>query len=67
MASGPAHVLVLGGQRSGKSRYAETLIDYNCNFAAGLHNLTTAEQRLTAARKLKDYEDEFRALAADVS
>jgi Family of unknown function (DUF6279) len=53
--------------RESYRRYAETLIDYNCNFAAALHNLTTAEQRLTAARKLKDYEDEFRALAADVS
>ena len=53
--------------RESYRRYAETLIDYNCKFAAALHNLTTAEQRLTAARKLKDYEDEFRALAADVS
>ena len=53
--------------RENYRRYAETLIDYNCSFAAALHNLTTAEQRGTAARKLKDYEDELRSLAADAS
>ena len=53
--------------RENYRRHNETLIDYNCRFAAALHNLTSAEQRRTAARKLKDYEDEFRALAADVS
>jgi len=30
-----------------------------------LHNLTTAEQRQKAAKKLKDYEDELRALAGE--
>ena len=48
-------------------RYTETLIEYNCRFAAGLHNLTTAEQRRKAAQKLKDYEEELRSLAADAS
>jgi hypothetical protein len=48
-------------------RYTETLIQYNCSFAASLHNLTTAEQRRNAAQKLKDYEDELRSLAADAS
>ena len=48
-------------------RYAERLIDHNCSFAAALHNLTTAEQRRVAARKLKDYEDDLRALAAEAS
>ena len=53
--------------RENYRRYAETLIEYNCSFAAALHNLTSAEQRRTAARKLKDYEDELRSLAADAS
>ena len=48
-------------------RHTEKLIEFNCSFAAALHNLTTADQRRTAARKLKSYEDELRSLAADVS
>ena len=46
-------------------RYQARLVDYNCSYAAGLHNLTTAEQRQKAAKKLKGWEDELRALAGD--
>ena len=46
-------------------RYATKLVEYNCAYAADLHNLTTAEQRLKAIRKIKGYEDELRALAGD--
>ena len=53
--------------RENYRRYAETLIEYNCSFAAALHNFTTTEQRQNAARKLEEYEDELRSLAADVS
>ncbi len=53
--------------RENYRRHTETLIEYNCGFAAGLHNLTSAQQRRKAAGKLKDYEDELRSLAADAS
>ena len=46
-------------------RYQARLVDYNCSYAAGLHNLTTAEQRKKAVKKLKGWEDELRALAGD--
>ena len=46
-------------------RYLARLVDYNCVYAAGLHNLTTAEQRQKAAKKLKGYEEELRALAGE--
>jgi hypothetical protein len=46
-------------------RYQARLVDFNCSYAAGLHNLTTAEQRQKAAKKLKGYEDELRALAGE--
>jgi hypothetical protein len=48
-------------------RYAERVADFNCEFAAALHNRTSGEQRRVAARRLKGYEDELRALAADAS
>ena len=38
-------------------RYAERLADYNCSFAAALHNATSAAQRRAAVKKLKGYED----------
>ena len=47
--------------------YVVRLVDFNCGFAAALHNLTTAEQRKNAAKKLKGYEDDLRALAADAA
>jgi len=46
-------------------RYLVRLVDHNCGYAASLHNLTTAEQRQKAAKKLKGYEDELRALAGE--
>jgi len=46
-------------------RYQVRLVDYNCSYAASLHNLTTAEQRKKAVKKLKGWEDELRALAGD--
>ncbi len=42
----------------------QRLIQFNCGFAAQMHNLTTAEQRAQAAEQLKDWEDDARALAA---
>jgi len=51
--------------RDDHRRYAERLTEYNCAFAASLHNATTPAQRRTAARKLKGYEDDVRALAGE--
>ena len=42
--------------------YASTLLLSNCSMLAGLHNLTTPEQRQHAAGKLKGWEDDLRAL-----
>jgi hypothetical protein len=47
--------------------YLARLTDHNCSYAAALHNLTTAEQREKAVKKLKGYEDELRALAGESS
>ena len=46
-------------------RYQARLIEHNCSYAAELHNLTSAEQRRKAVKKLKGWEDELRALAGD--
>ena len=46
-------------------RYSTRLVEYNCVYAADLHNLTTPEQRQKAVKKIKGYEDELRALAGD--
>ncbi len=46
--------------------YQQRLVQFNCNFAAEVHNLTTAEQRRVAADKLKGWEDDLRALAVQV-
>jgi hypothetical protein len=46
-------------------RYAERVTDHNCTFAATLHNTTTPAQRRHAARKLRGYGEDFRALAGD--
>jgi hypothetical protein len=46
-------------------RYAEQLVRDNCRLAADIHNLTTPEQRKVAARRLKGWGDDLRALAAE--
>ncbi len=45
-------------------RYQEKLENYNCAFAAALHNATTPAQRQVAAAKFKAWETDFRALSA---
>ena len=46
-------------------RYSTRLVEFNCAYAADLHNLMTAEQRQKAVKKVKEYEDELRALVGD--
>jgi hypothetical protein len=50
--------------RDGYRRYGERLNEYNCAFAASLHNATSAAQRRVAANKLAGWEDDLRAIAA---
>jgi hypothetical protein len=51
--------------REAYRRYAERLEQYNCRFAAELHNGTTPAQRQTAITKVRAWESDLRALAAD--
>jgi hypothetical protein len=44
--------------------YQRRLTEYNCAFVAQLHNSTTPAQRQAARNKLKGWEDDLRALAA---
>ncbi len=44
--------------------YQQRLVEYNCLFAAQVHNSTNVAQRQAARDKLKDWEDDLRALAA---
>lgn len=48
-------------------RYSESPTTYNCAFAASLHNGTSAAQRQVALEKLKGWEADVRALAADAA
>ena len=48
-------------------RYAERLTEFNCAFAAALHNTTNVAQRRAAAQKLAGWEDDARALAVSAS
>jgi hypothetical protein len=50
--------------REAYRRYAERLLDFNCGFAANLHNATSAEQRRVAADRIEGWEGDLRALAA---
>ena len=43
--------------------YQEKLENYNCAFAAMLHNATTPAQRQAAAAKFKGWENDLRILA----
>jgi hypothetical protein len=45
--------------------YQQRLLAYNCQFAADIHNATTPAQRQQAVKKLKGWEQDLRALAAD--
>ncbi len=63
-------VLVVHAQRSPHevySKYQARLQQYNCKLAAELHNSTSREQRLAALKKLKSWEEDARALAADAA
>lgn len=42
--------------------YQQRLLPYNCAFGAQVHNSTSAEQRQHAAKKLRGWEDDLRAL-----
>jgi len=44
--------------------YQVKLGEYNCDFAARIHNATTPAQRLKARETLKGWEDDLRALMA---
>jgi hypothetical protein len=57
-------------ERSPDAAYAAyqlKLRDYNCGFAAQLHNATTVAQRQKARENLKGWEEDLRALAAERS
>ena len=45
--------------------YQQRLKQFNCEFAAQLHNATTPAQRQTAADTLKGWETDLRVLAAE--
>lgn len=44
--------------------YQERLSQYNCDFAAQIHNLATSAQRERAVARLKNWEGDLRALVA---
>jgi hypothetical protein len=46
--------------------YQQRLTDYNCGFAARIHNAMSPAQRQAARDRLKGWEDDLRALAAAV-
>ena len=46
-------------------RYSEQLVRDNCRLAAEIHNGTTPEQRKVAARRLRGWAEDLRALAAE--
>ena len=48
--------------REAYRRYTDRLNEFNCAFAANLHNSTSAAQRRTAAQKLAGWEGDLRAL-----
>ena len=51
--------------REAYSRYTARLNEFNCAFAATLHNGTSAAQRRHAAKTLAGWESDLRALAAE--
>lgn len=57
-----AHAVV--SPRPAYRDYQQRLVDYNCALVARLHNSTTPEQRRHGVERLKGWEDDMRALAA---
>lgn len=43
--------------------YQQRLVQYNCEFAAQVHNLATPEQRANAVKRFRGWEEDARALA----
>jgi hypothetical protein len=61
-------VLVRNVRQSPRDAYAsyqKRVQQHNCMLTAQLHNSASREQRLAAVKKLKSYEEDARALAAD--
>ena len=54
----------LDSPREAYRRYSERLTDYVCTAAAAIHNATTPAQRQAGAARLKGWEGDLRALAA---
>ncbi len=69
-AAAAQHILVnlaagyLDSPRAGYRRYHADLVAYNCALIADVHNDMDATQRAKAVRRLGDWEDDFRRLAA---
>jgi hypothetical protein len=60
-------VLVERSERSPDAAYRDyqrRLTDYNCAFAARIHNATTPAQRQKAKATLKGWEDDLRSIIA---
>lgn len=55
---------MLESPRAPYRAYQQNLMQYNCAFAAQVHELATPEQRAHAAQRLKGWEEDARALAA---
>jgi hypothetical protein len=51
----------------GYRTYQERLVQYNCDFAAKVHNATTPAQRDAATKRIKGWEEDFRALAGQAA
>ncbi|WOB07826.1 DUF6279 family lipoprotein [Piscinibacter gummiphilus] len=61
-------VVVAHVQRSPRPHYLEyqqKLLAYNCKLAAQLHNSASREQRASAVKRFKGWEEDARSLAAD--
>jgi Family of unknown function (DUF6279) len=58
--------LIEHSPRETYSRYYQRLTEFNCQFAANLHNSTTAAQRRTAVAKLAGWEGDLRHIATVV-
>lgn len=50
--------------RESYRRYSERLMEFNCAFAASVHNTTTPAQRKEAASRLEGWESDLRAIVA---